>query len=331
MLNWSIEEKRLDLRYSWKISRNESSHKINFFIKVSDKNNEGIGEVAPNVRYNETPDLILSQFQKFSSTIKSSPSNLEEIKTLLHKSELCNSLRFAIESAFVHYLCNRDNIRIYDLLKIPKPSTIFTSYTIPIIPAGDVKDFIDKHNLHRFKSIKIKINTEGLDLVNEVAKHYQGPIMIDANEAWKDVEDLLKFMEKLKKYPIEFIEQPLPHDLIQEYIYLKKHSPYTLIGDESITDKADFDILVQQFHGVNMKLMKAGGYLNGIQILQNARKHSMKTMIGCMIETTLGISSGMHLCGLCNYADLDGHFVIDKEPFGLVEESNGMLSFKNKK
>jgi L-alanine-DL-glutamate epimerase-like enolase superfamily enzyme len=328
VLSWTIEEKRLDLRYNWKISRNESFHKINFFIKVSDQRYEGIGEVAPNIRYLETPDLILSQFLKFTSTIEKSPENLEEITTLLNLSELCNSLRFAIESAFVHYLCNRNNISIFELLKIPKPSNIYTSYTIPIIPVSEVKDFLDKHNLHRFKSIKIKINIEGLELVNEVAKHYKGPLMIDANEAWKDVDDLLKFMEKLKKYPIEFIEQPLPYDLIQEYIYLKKHSPYILIGDESITNKADFDILVQQFHGVNMKLMKAGGYLNGVQILQNARKYSMKTMIGCMIETTLGISSGMNLCGLCDYADLDGHFVIDKEPFQLVEESDGMLSFK---
>jgi L-Ala-D/L-Glu epimerase len=78
-----------------------------------------------------------------------------------------------------------------------------------------------------------------------------------------------------------------------------------------------------------MKLMKAGGYMNGLKILNEARKHGLKTMIGCMIETTLGISSAMNICSNINYIDLDGSFIIKNEPFKLITENNGRLNFFN--
>lgn len=330
MLKWSIEEKRLDLQYNWKISRNESSHKINFFVEVASKGKSGIGEAAPNIRYQETPELIKAQFDQFKNNFTGEPDTISAFNQQLDDFTLCNSLRFAIESSYTHYLCQKNQTTISKMFSIPPPAAVFTSYTIPIMEPGEVKLFIEKHRLHRFKSIKIKINTEGLELVREVARHYQGPIRIDANEAWLDVEELLMFMEKLKSMNIEFIEQPLPNTLTEEYFYLKTHSPYLLIGDESITNKVDFKLLAKQFHGINMKLMKAGGYQNGINILKNARALGLKTMIGCMVETSLGISSGLHLCGLCDYADLDGHFVIAREPFGMVKEEEGKLLLTKK-
>jgi L-Ala-D/L-Glu epimerase len=327
VLRWTISEKALNLRYNWKIARNESFTKNNFFIEVSSGNSKGIGEVAPNIRYNETSDNIQKEFSDFLNSHPEDIKNIDQLIELLKKIKMCNSLRFGIESAYIHFFCNQHNKDIYEFLKISKPSFIHTSYTIPIMPPGDVKTFIEKHNLKIFKSLKIKINTEGLDLIDEVSKYYKGPVRVDANEAWKDVEALLLFLEKIKSYNIEFIEQPLPYNLVEEYIHLKKHSPFELMGDESITDSADLSLLSKQFHGINMKLMKAGGYLNGINILRSAREYGMKTMIGCMVETTLGISSGMHLCALADYVDLDGFFVIEKEPFGLVKEVDGNLEF----
>src|SRR6185436_4179969 len=147
--------------------------------------------------------------------------------------------------------------------------------------------------------IKIKVNDENaLDAVSHVGQFCEQPLIIDANEAFKDVERCIYFLERIKKRHIEFIEQPMAASMVDESIYLKKYSPFTLFADESITNEADFSQLRRMFDGVNMKLMKAGGYLNGIKLLKEAKKAGMKTMIGCMVETTLGISSAMHLCSL---------------------------------
>ena len=193
---------------------------------------------------------------------------------------------------------------------------------------GEIGEFIVKYNLQRFKSLKIKVNSsEGYETIKEVAKHYANPLKIDANEAWTNPDELLLFFEKIKEFNIEFIEQPLPAKLKKEYIYLKQKSGFELIADESVTNSPDFNELKGQFHGVNMKLMKAGGYIEGINILNGAKEAGLKTMIGCMVETTLGISSAMNLCNAINYIDLDGFFIIKNEPFKLVSEKEGLLFF----
>jgi L-alanine-DL-glutamate epimerase-like enolase superfamily enzyme len=187
LLTWTIEERRLELLYNWKISRNESFHKINFFIEIHSQGISGKGEVAPNIRWGETPELIKEQFDVFLKNFSGTPHTLADFSVILNGFTLCNSLRFGIESAFVHYLCHKNKLSIYQLLDIPIPASVFTSYTIPIIPVEEVKTFMEKHRLDRFKSLKIKINSEGLDLVKEVSRNYAGPLRIDANEAWTDV------------------------------------------------------------------------------------------------------------------------------------------------
>lgn len=327
--NWTIEEQHLELRYTWKISRNASDFKTNFIIRIADPNHYGIGEVAPNIRYGESPELIKEQFEKFLSVIPFQTASMEELQQHLNKTAICNSLRFGIESAFVHYLCKRNNTTIYQLLNIQAPVLMNTAYTLPIMEIGRIGEFIKVNNLSRFKYIKIKVNhEEGLDTIREASKYIPQPLMVDANEDWKNVEDMIRFMEQIKKYTIQFIEQPLPASFEEEYLYLKKYSLFELIADESIIATADFSVLKKQFDGVNMKLMKAGGYLNGLAILNTARKHGLKTMIGCMVETSVGISSAMHLCYGLDYIDLDGSLILKNEPFGLLKESEGQLHFK---
>ncbi|HSZ24598.1 MAG TPA: enolase C-terminal domain-like protein [Cytophagaceae bacterium] len=325
MISWSIKELRLELKYSWKISRNESLYKQNFIIAVTDGTIAAYGEVAPNIRYGENPERI---FQTFTSIIPqlNSINTLIELHEIIDNESLMNSLQFGIESAYIHYLAKKRNIPVYQELGLQKPGEIYTSYTLPIMEIGKVKNFIEEYNLLRFKYLKIKIDQDnGRDLLDEVTKVTDLPLRVDANEAWQDVDNLLVFMEGCKRNNIQFIEQPLPSSKKEEYKYLKSRSPFELIADESVTNNIDIEEVALQFHGVNMKLMKAGGYLNGIKILQNAKKQGLKTMIGCMVETSLGIFSAINLCNDINYIDLDGHFLIENEPFNMVAESEGRL------
>ncbi len=325
MLSWSIQELTLPLKYSWKISRNETSFKRNFIITVKDGIYSGNGEIAPNVRYGELPELILDKFN-FLLPLLNSITTLTELTELLDSKDLYSSLRFGLESCFIHYLSNKNNIPVYTTIGLKAPTDIYTSYTLPIMKIGEVKDFVVRHNLLRFKYLKIKIDREsGLELIGEVAKFEGIPLRIDANEAWQDVDSLVVLMEKCKNFNIQFFEQPLPAAMVSEYKYLKKITPYELIADESVTNHLDIEEIALQFHGVNMKLMKAGGYLNGLKILQDSRKQGLKTMIGCMVETSLGIFSAINLCNDINYIDLDGHFLIENEPFNMVSEREGRL------
>ena len=326
MIHIEITEQLLELQFTWKIARGASDFKKNFFIKISDGQFEALGETAPNVRYGENAEIILEQFASLSAKGLKEVSNHPELMALFEKVKTCNSLRFGIESAFINYWCKRDSISIEKYLGINPPKEIYTAFTMPIMHIGEMCSFYEEHELQRFKYLKLKINAEnGQEALKEISQVAHQQIMIDGNEAFSHPDAVLKYIDFLKDYPILFLEQPMPSQNVEEYKYLKPKSKLLLMGDESITDAPDMDSIAQQFHGVNMKLQKAGGYVNGLRILNEARKRNLKTMIGCMVETSVGIGAAMKLCAGVDFIDLDGFLILKEDPFHFIQEINGEL------
>ncbi len=327
MLQWNANPIRLDLKYTWKLSRNATNYKINTIITVTDGQYTGKGEVAPNIRYQETPERVMQEFELFNAKHPAQIKDINDLTALLNELKPCNALRFGIESAYIHFLCAKNKQPLHSYLGVEQVSSLATAFSLPIMETEAIADFFKNYNLSRFDKIKIKVNAEQAHgLLRAVTAICNKPLIIDANEGWKDPEELIRFLETLKPYPIDIIEQPMPADMEAAYTHVKQHSPFPLFADESVCAEADFEKLTHRFDGINMKLMKAGGYLNGIYLLNEARKHGMKTMVGCMVETTLGIASALQLCSGVHVVDLDGFLIIKDEPFGLVKEENGKLS-----
>lgn len=327
MLNWQLEPITLELKYTWKISRNSSNTKSNFIVHAHFGKWKGMGEVAPNIRYQETPETIAEGFDTFMKAGGNNVHDLHELESLLNSLLLPNALRFGIESAYIHMLCHAEKTSIFDFLDLPKILQIPTSFSLPIMDVKEMENFYQEHQLNRFSHIKIKVNADNMvDCIKAVATFCHKPLMIDANEAYSDPDRFLNDCKLLSNNQIEFMEQPFPSANSEAYLYAKKHALFSLMADESICADADFDLLSQQFDGINMKLMKAGGYINGIRLLTEAKKRGMKTMVGCMVETTLGISSAMYLCAGVDYVDLDGFLIVKNEPYKLLTENNGVLS-----
>src|SRR5689334_11083524 len=112
MLKWQIEQIKLELKYTWKISRNASDYKLNSIITVGNGKWKGIGEVAPNIRYDETPEKIQTEFQRFVN-VSDNIHDVHDLEALLEELKLPNALRFGIESAYIHFLCHADQTDIY--------------------------------------------------------------------------------------------------------------------------------------------------------------------------------------------------------------------------
>jgi L-alanine-DL-glutamate epimerase-like enolase superfamily enzyme len=155
-------------------------------------------------------------------------------------------------------------------------------------------------------------------------------VRVDANEGWKTKEAALRMLEWLATTDknIQFVEQPMPRDAsTSDLIWLKERSPLPLFADESCHTVKDIPRCAECFHGVNVKLVKTGGVSMAFDTLQAARKAGMKTMIGCMIETSVLISAAAHLAELADYLDIDGNLLITNDPFAGVTAKNGVLSF----
>ena len=328
---WSLTALDLPLRYVWKISRNASAHKTNLLVEVGGDGPTGRGEAAPNVRYAETPVLLSNQFRALQAAGLDKVDSLAALDELLAARPVAHALSFALEAALTHRLAAAAGQPVWQYLGVPRPAAaVPTAFSLPIMAPGDVADFIRAQRAERFKLLKIKVNQEaGLDLLAAVARTLPGhAVLVDGNEAWPDADSLLQFLERAAAVPglrMHLLEQPLPARCAADYAYLRPRSPVPLIADESVTDEADFADIARQFHGVNVKLMKAGGYRRGISLLRRTCAAGLRPMLGCMVETSSGIQSALNVSALADVHDLDGFLIVRDEPFGLVREQGGEL------
>jgi L-alanine-DL-glutamate epimerase-like enolase superfamily enzyme len=204
-----------------------------------------------------------------------------------------------------------------------------TSFTIGI----DTPDVIRRkvREADPFPILKIKVgapNDEAnLSAVREISP--TKTLRVDANEGWKTKEEALRRIEWLARDPhIEFVEQPMPSDNpLEDFAWLKERSPLPLVADESCLNVSDVPRCVGCFHGVNVKLAKTGGVTRGFEALSSARKAGLKTMLGCMIESSILTAAGAHLAALTDWLDLDGNALITNDPFAGITSERGMMSF----
>jgi L-alanine-DL-glutamate epimerase-like enolase superfamily enzyme len=331
MTTWTLTTHELPLNYVWKISRNASTTKTNLVLKATQAGTSGWGEAAPNVRYSESPALLQAQFADLLAHGLPQADTLPDLTALLAARPVAHALRFALESALTHCLAARAGQPVWQWLGVPPPARrVATAFTLPIMEPGEVAGFIAEQRAERFGLLKVKVDQAGgLDLLRAVATALPGrTLLVDGNEAWPDADSLLRFLEQAATVPglrMQLLEQPLPAACADDYRYLRPRVSLPLLADESVTDEADFEDIARQFHGVNMKLMKAGGYQRGIELLRQTRAHGLLPMLGCMVETSLGIWSALQVSALAEVHDLDGILVVRDEPFGLVREEAGEL------
>ncbi|HKI68771.1 MAG TPA: enolase C-terminal domain-like protein, partial [Verrucomicrobiae bacterium] len=183
----------------------------------------------------------------------------------------------------------------------------------------------------KYPVLKLKVgdarDRQNLAALREVAP--TKPVRVDANEGWKTKEEALRMIEWIAQDGhIQFIEQPMPRDAKSEdLVWLKARSPLPMFADEAYHLAGDVARCAECFHGVNVKLVKTGGVSDAYDALQAARRAGLKTMIGCMIETSILISAAAHLAELTDYLDLDGNLLITNDPFVGITAHSGILSF----
>ncbi len=320
MIHWSLEEHILDLKFNWKISRGSSQTKTIYIVKAQLEQLCGEGEVAGLTLAERTNTLIPQYFEEFKS---------QSIQTLSDalKLQLPSHLKFGITSALTDLEAQLQKKSISQLLNKKLKHSVPTSFSLPIMEPEEIESFFKLYDLNRFSSLKIKIDqNSGIKACEKMAQLYKGPLRIDANEAFTDHKQVLEFLRTLKNQKIEMIEQPFAVNLIEEAILLKEKSAYPIFADESLQEQDIDSSLARAFHGVNIKLMKAGSLQQALKQLLQAQNLGLKTMLGCMVETTIGISSALQIADAFDYYDLDGFLFFKEEPFKRVMEKGGHLN-----
>jgi L-alanine-DL-glutamate epimerase-like enolase superfamily enzyme len=329
----SFRQLDLKLTHSWAIARSSATSVFKVVIvELSDGNSLGLGEAAPISRYHESVDTVMAFCRSVDATKLSFhdvPGSMKYLDTLAPENM---AAKCAMNIALLDGAARLAKQPLYEFLGLGfRDQHHVTSFTIGI----DTPEMIRKKvaEAERFPVLKIKVGAPG-DRENLQAVRAISPakwIRVDANEGWKTKEQALEMIEWLAQDKfIQYVEQPLPAVTPEkDWTWLKQRSPLPIFADESYHTAADASRCAECFHGVNVKLVKTGGVSGGFEALSAARKLGLKTMIGCMIETSILISAAAHLAELCDFLDVDGNLLITNDPYVGVTAENGILSFTN--
>ena len=220
----------------------------------------------------------------------------------------------------------RYNETIQKIIPIIKSSILLpnTSYTISI---GELNEIGSKlEDAESYSILKVKLGTPKMDkeIIIEIRRHTDKLIRVDANEGWAK-DDALEMSFWLADRNVEFIEQPFPAKDLNASIELKKKSPLEIFADENSLSSNDIKPIRHAFHGINIKLMKCGSLDEGKKMINIARENGLKVMLGCMVETSVGITNASHLAGEVDFVDLDGNLLIKNDPYSGVIVNDGRL------
>jgi L-alanine-DL-glutamate epimerase-like enolase superfamily enzyme len=312
----------LTLAETFVISRSARDEEQVVQISLTSSGVRGHGEAAPIDRYGESPESALAFIEEHADAIGDDPFALEEIMERLPQRE------FAARAAFdiaLHDLQGKLVGRpVYELLGLRRAGPP-TTWTIWIGDPDDMARRAEQADA-RFRRFKLKLGAgDGLDVerVRAVRSVTPIPMQVDVNEGWEQ-DEALENLHALAPFDVQYCEQPIPAGEMLGNETLKRESPIPIYVDENCHTLADVADCAHVAHGINVKLAKSGGIREAVRMVHAARALGLGCMIGCMVESGIGIAAGAHISSLFDHVDLDGNILIAHDPFPGVEFADGV-------
>lgn len=333
-VSWEVKE--LKLRNVFTISRGSKSSVRNVFLSIVKDGAEGYGEAGPNTRYNETPETVIQFFERFPFKEINQVSTPEELELFIEAASakmedipIPQSGKVAIEMAWLDWWAKSKNEPLWKLWDAESDIGPITSFTIGIDEIPVIQKKIKEAS--RYPLYKIKLGTDrDREIIEAIREVTDKPLRVDANEGWKTVDQAKREIEYLEKQGIEIVEQPMHSSMRKELRELRRWSPLPLMADESFTGSENLKEIAEQFHIINIKLMKIGSLVKAKRTIEQAHGLGLEVMIGCMVESSLAITAGGVLALNCEYADLDGNLLISNDPYsGLKVLGDGRIHLGN--
>ncbi len=316
----------LQLKYTFTISRKSHDTQPSLVVELSEGDLSGFGEATANPYYGITVDKMVNDINKIKALIKSlSGVTPDEFWYKIHPYLKDNMFALcALDTAFNDLFARKKGVKLYELWQLNPANNPLTNYTIGI---DTIDNMVLKMKELPWPIYKIKLGTkEDIAIIKALRKYSNAIFRVDANCGW-GVGETIENSKKLKDLGVEFIEQPLNAGDLEgaKDVFLKAALP--IIADESCIVESDVDKCFNRFHGINVKLTKCGGLSPGKRMLEKAKKMGMKTMVGCMTESSVGISAVAQLLPLLDYVDMDGALLLKNDIAKGVKIKNGVIYY----
>jgi L-Ala-D/L-Glu epimerase len=311
----------LRLAETFVISREAADEAEVVHVEVRHDGESGFGEAQPQEYYGETPESTLAYFEEHAGALGGDPFALEEIMRRLPADH--HAARTALDAALHDLQGKLLGIPVWRLLGLRRAGPP-TSWTVWLGPPDEMADRAARVS-DRFLRLKLKLGGgDGLDVerVRAVREASRLPLQVDVNEGWS-MDEALDALPRLAELGVDYCEQPLPAG-DPAGPELKRRSPVPIYVDEDCHTLGDVACCAERAHGINIKLAKSGGIREAVRMAHAARALGLGVMLGCMLESGLGIAAGAQIASLCDHVDLDGNLLLAEDPWPGVEFSDGV-------
>ena len=327
-MNLILRTYDLPLKHTFTISRQSFDVKRTLIVELKDGDLSGLGEASENPYYHKTTENMVQDLLKCKKVIESN-AHLTPEEFWSHMYPHLHDNMFALcalDIAFHDLYARKKGKKLYELWGLDTSQNILSNYTLGI---DSIENMISKMRETPWPIYKIKLGTgHDIDIVRALRSESDAIFRIDANCAW-DFETTMKNAEAMKELGVEFLEQPLPPEDREGQKALFEKCPLPVIADESCQEEQDVEECQGHFHGVNIKLVKCGGLTPARRMLNRAESLGMKKMVGCMTESSVGISAIAHLLPELDYVDMDGATLLKYDIAAGVELVQGIARYSD--
>lgn len=318
---------RLQLRHTWTTVMSSSTFRDVLYVNLNQAGLTGRGEGAGIIRYGETAEAGAAFINRIAPALQAMDYRqyAKAIDWILAQDPANWAAKAALDIAIHDWVGQRYGLPVHALWGLDPKAAPVTTFSIGIDKPEVIRQKVREAEAYPVLKIKVGLDTdeEVIEAVRSVTKK---PLRVDANEGFKTKEEAVRKINWLEKMGVEFIEQPMPAAMIEEHRWIRQRIHIPMIADEACLRPADIPKLADAFDGVNIKIDKAGGLLQGYRMIQIARSLGLKTMLGCMISSSVAITAAAQLSPLVDYADLDGNLLISNDPYRGIRVIDGKLT-----
>lgn len=334
-LKLTFEPYELKLRHVFTVATYSRSTTPDIQVRLDYDGFTGYGEASmPPYLAAElgTTESVMQFLGRAAEALKQfdNPFRMEDILACIDQLDKGNAAGKAAIDIALHDLVGRIMeqpwYQIWGLNPSKAPSTTFTiGIDKPDVVREKTRECADKFNI-----LKVKLGRDNdKEMIETIRSVTPLPIAVDANQGWKDRQQALDMILWLHEQGVVMVEQPMPKTRLDDIAWVTQQSPLPIFADESIQRLADIRGIMGAFTGINIKLMKCTGMREGWKMVNTARALGMKVMVGCMTETSCGISAAAQFSPAVDFADLDGNLLIANDRFKGVLVEKGKLKLPN--
>ncbi len=319
----------LHTRHPFIIARGGQSHYRTVLVTLRDRDGvEGVGEAAATAYYGETVDTVTAVLGEYATHLGSDPWAIAAIEDrLLHAVGRNPAARAAISMALHDLLGKRVGQPLWRVWGLDPQRTPMTTFTIGLDTLDRIASKTAEAVAEGYPILKVKLGgADDAGVLAAIRSAHAGEIRVDANAAWSASEAVRK-LPMLAEFGVTVLEQPVAPTDIAGLRQVRRAASMPIMADESCVTSADIPRLVGAVDGINIKLAKCGSLREAQRMIAIARAHHLQVMLGCMIESSVGISAAAHLAPLADYLDLDGAALLSSDPFTGVRIDGGVVRF----